>query len=425
MIKWSRDYEIKYLLIASLFIFFGLLSKESAIVFIVLTPIILIYQTRPTLSLNIGKGAVQYAVSIFIVLSVYFLMRNNATTGAKPVLSIENNYTLAFSGLDIIYFKLFILLEYLSKVLFPINLSWDYSLGYFAKKSYLIEAIISIAILAAMIAYTISGYKQREKAGLFFIWYLANVLLISNLFFLIGSTMADRLMYLPLIGLISGLVLLIYKLIKKYKISIYYAFGLLALSQVVYIPITYNRIAAWKSDDTLMANDYQNNKKSFRVEVGMVNYYLHKASKTNNLSQEDYQKCKNIVTGMVNNYNTETVFDSGFALYEQTSNYAEGVELLKIGIKKFPKSYKMNLNLGVLYHKQKDFANAEKYYLQAIKYNDKNDLAYSNLGMVYHEGGKLLLAKKYYEASLVLNPKKPCRFHPLKVPLQTWRNIYW
>lgn len=56
------------------------------------------------------------------------------------------------------------------------------------------------------------------------------------------------------------------------------------------------------------------------------------------------------------------------------------------------------------YGDQKDFQNAEKYYLKAIKADETFVEAYDNLGLVYRRMGELEKAEKYYKKSIDLFP---------------------
>jgi tetratricopeptide (TPR) repeat protein len=63
------------------------------------------------------------------------------------------------------------------------------------------------------------------------------------------------------------------------------------------------------------------------------------------------------------------------------------------------------VNLGTIYYRLRKFAEAEKYYAQAIEADSSYPLALFNLGNLYDEQGRLPEAFDHYRRALALNPQ--------------------
>ena len=63
------------------------------------------------------------------------------------------------------------------------------------------------------------------------------------------------------------------------------------------------------------------------------------------------------------------------------------------------------VNLGTIYYRQRRFAEAEKFYRDAIAADPAYPLAQFNLGNLYDEQGRLSEAMDHYRKALQLNPQ--------------------
>ncbi|MCG2725523.1 MAG: tetratricopeptide repeat protein [Elusimicrobia bacterium] len=88
--------------------------------------------------------------------------------------------------------------------------------------------------------------------------------------------------------------------------------------------------------------------------------------------------------------------------------YFKNPEAFWSGVRKIsPASSEAAYELGYQAHLCKDFATAEKYYLEALSNNPAQPDARNNLGVIYKQTGRYEKAMKFYEEELKLNPGKP------------------
>ena len=63
------------------------------------------------------------------------------------------------------------------------------------------------------------------------------------------------------------------------------------------------------------------------------------------------------------------------------------------------------VNQGIIYQRQKNYADAERALRKALEVNSSNPYAHNALGLTLREQGKFADARKHYEAAIALDPK--------------------
>ncbi|MEO8592414.1 MAG: tetratricopeptide repeat protein [Candidatus Solibacter sp.] len=101
---------------------------------------------------------------------------------------------------------------------------------------------------------------------------------------------------------------------------------------------------------------------------------------------------------------SEEWFQKGLELEETGAPVEQAVDAYQKVLELNPGAAGALVNLGTIYYRLRQFAEAEKYYLSAIEADPSYPLAQFNLGNLYDEQGKLPDAFTYYRRALVLNP---------------------
>src|SRR5690606_3909116 len=190
---------IKNSIIAWMLFVLAMFSKETVIIFYPF--IIVLFYIKSDLKKNWK--------SLLIITGFYaaaLLIRGVITSGYVAVNLPENNMVMMFNGIEKFYFKLHLFLMYFVKLVLPVNLSWDYSYGYFELKNYLFEALLSILLITFLLYSFYRAIKNKSITALFILMYMSGILLVSNILFLSGSTFAERFLFIPSLGLVLWLI---------------------------------------------------------------------------------------------------------------------------------------------------------------------------------------------------------------------------
>jgi hypothetical protein len=99
-----------------------------------------------------------------------------------------------------------VLARYLWLAFWPMKLSADYSFSQIALAHGSLEDWVCWLAVAAALALTVILWNRNRQAFFFAAFALLNFLPASNLLFPIGTMMAERLLYLPLAGLVAAVV---------------------------------------------------------------------------------------------------------------------------------------------------------------------------------------------------------------------------
>ncbi len=380
---------------------FAMMCKESSIAFIVLIPLILYLKSYS--KKHIYKTIAILGSSITILFLIRYRVLDN-----YEVLEIKiNNNVFSFTGVERWYYKLFLILEYIRLYLFPTNLSWDYNYGYHEIKSYLLEALFTLLLIFASVYMFIITIKQKSYYSLFIAWFYICLLVVSNTFYLIGTTMADRLLFTPSIGITVIIVMLLYNYLSKYDIKVFWLKlpSLLVLVFVVYYTfLSMNRVEDWKNDYTLIKSDYENGNTNFKTIIGLIKMTTNRIEK--NKSTKLIEQGNKLSSDMVRLYpKFEDTYKYTALFYQKVHNYKESIKMYNIALQYDARNIEYYWNLGLMQYELKDFNNAITSFTMClnIDLNPVNPSIYSLCALSYHQINNYDKAIEYYQKSLELD----------------------
>ena len=157
-------------------------------------------------------------------------------------------------------------------MLWPLRLSCDYSFDQIPVFSWRLarwedwKALIALATLAGLVA--MAGWALTRRRALFFLlgFLLVALLPTSNLTVLIDSMMAERFLYLPLVGFLGCLVIAVWAM----PWPAWARYGLLGALVVGFSVRTIARNADWESNLTLWTSARAVSPRSYRVHRSLA-----------------------------------------------------------------------------------------------------------------------------------------------------------
>jgi tetratricopeptide (TPR) repeat protein len=246
----------------------GVFSKESAVV---LPGIIILYEliwwksgpgARPFPRSRLLSGCVAAIVPIAAMLCARAMVLSTSPAAEWPF--VDN--PIVGGGFWIGRLTaLKVLGRYLWLAFWPIKLSSDYSYSEIPlARGSLYDWIAWLAVAAALLI-VVRFYYVDRLCFFFACFAFLNLLPASNLLFPIGTIMAERLLYLPLVGIVAVVVIAMHSGAVKYRVpeaALVVIFCLIAAGFIVRIWL---RNGDWKNDLTMATVSVQTSPNSFKV----------------------------------------------------------------------------------------------------------------------------------------------------------------
>jgi tetratricopeptide (TPR) repeat protein len=355
LFNYIRKKKSLMMALSLLSFFLSLLSKENSLPLVVMFPLAVYFFTDKPL-----KKTVSYGLMFSGVVLIYFMLRVQVLGGITNFTEIQViNNSLLESNDGTVRFAtaVFILGKYLLLNFFPHPLTWDYSYRSIPLHSVSdIGFIISLICYAALLVFAFIGMKKKNPAA-FGVWfYLVSMALVSNLFVMIESTMAERFLYLSSAGICFVLgVFAVRFLAKKIQPAFLSLKNFLELNKRILIPVavvvllfsfkTVSRNAEWKDNFTMLSHDVKNSPESARIRYA---------------------------------YGSALLFEKGLqeeSAEEKKKYVREAIQELEKGVSILPTYSEAMYHLLIAYRELEDYPNALRNWrnAQALKRNAKEE----------------------------------------------------
>lgn len=440
--RFVKTENKKFILYAVLCYFTALLSKESGITFVAIIPLSLFCFAHK----NVRQSLVLTAPFI-ITAGIYLAIRTSLVgmIGDRESNDITDNpfLQLNFPALPtpIPYVEklatcFWILLKYLLLLIFPHPLTSDYGfnqipiIGLSDPK-----AIASILIYLGLIGYAVkilleelklrqvSDAKREVPAKVLFayciLFFFFTIIIVSNLFFLIGTTMGERFAYISSLGFCLALAAFLIKIFKwesfvfqDPKSSVKKLYPLLLLL-IPYSYKTVTRNPAWEDNKTLFTTDVKTSTGSANAH-----YYFANTMFTEHINDDPSPKRDSLfheakkefrVAMGINPYFHYCYYNIGL-IWEKLGNPDSAIFYQQKTINLKPDNtmaqYMAKGALGLVYGKLKgDYEKAIPLLKEALLYRPDDTGYHENLGICYAMKGDLDNSIKEFETSLKLKTK--------------------
>ncbi len=270
--KYDENKKIKHLAIALASYFLALLSKEYAATLIILIPLMFYIFRNYTLSRSIKS-----VIPFLVVFIIYLFIRLSIVplNGDAETNDIIGNPYLYASSTQRIATIILTQLNYMRLLFFPHPLSSDYSYAQIPYTNFYNPFVwLSVLVYMSLTAAAFVLVKKRHVIGFALAFFLLNWILISNLFFNIGATMGERLIYHSSVGFAIIIAWILYKMLTPTTRA--KQIGVAAVMLIVTILCglaTINRNKDWKNNLTLYAKDIETSPNSAMLNSNIGSNY--------------------------------------------------------------------------------------------------------------------------------------------------------
>ena len=456
-LKWIDKNKIIYLGIALVFYFMALLSKENAVSLLVWLPAALYIFKKRSIWQSFLK-TIPF-IGIFII---FFIIRNSILKGSgfsaplgdellnNPFLKWEDGRMVAFSFGEKMATVFYCLGMYIKLLIFPYPLTHDY----YPRHIPIMQlnnfwVIISLLVNISLFIGTVWLALKRNILGYAGLLYWIALLIVSNLFFPVGTNMGERFVYMSSIGFCLVIAFLLSHFFKNNmdgKMPLYLA----AFIVVLFSLKTITRNPAWKNNLVLFETDIETSHESAKLNSALGSKYVSMAGdmsdgkeKTDLLNKGIHYLEKaisihplNIVSFLnlgnaqiylnkpelaIDYYNKALVINPlfkdakkniaiayrtiGRQAGEKERNLEKSIDFLNKAYAMNPDDYETLRLLGVAHGMKGEHTMAIDFFTKALAASKESAEAYYDLGIAYNASGNTAMGNTYINKAVQMKPE--------------------
>ena len=397
------------LILALIFYFLALISKENGISFIAILPLTFYFFTTQKLRVILFT-----TLSFIAVLGIYIFMRISIVPiMSKAGTDILNAPYLYATPVQHIATALMVLGRYILLLIWPNPLSCDYSYNQIPYVTFTDWRVwLSILSQAVLLIYALTQIKNKNLVAYGILFYFCSIFIVSNILIDVGTFIGERFLYQPSFGFSIAIAVAFNKLMEKISFkSITQKFSIISSLIVIVMVLcgfqTMTRNAEWNNDQQLWIDDVKKVPNSVLAHENVGNNYLKAATAalTPKESIDDMNKALNEFKTTIKILPTYSIswVNLGYTYSRLNNNdSAEKAFLQAIVVDStFAPPYN---NLGTIYFGKNQYPKAMTYFEKGIKIDSTYADAYGNLGACYQNTGQYEKAILFYKKALQLNP---------------------
>lgn len=369
--------------------FAALLSKENAITFIIIFPLVALIRN---MKWSNKSFYIPFAMTILATIS-YLILRKISTKTEITAYSTEilNNPFVRANGSEKWGTIIYSFAKYLKLLWIPHPLTHDYYFNQipYRKLSDPIVLLTAIGIIAMI--YLLIRYGKSKKEILFsFLFFGITFSIVSNVIFTVGIIMNERFLFISSLGFCIFLAWLVIHWVKNQKIVLVLSLTILLL----YGAKTFTRNLAWKDNFTLFSTDYFTSNQSAKVSTSFGGAMLEKSNDLrkidSNLAKSYIDSSIQVLKHSIEIYpeNSQAWLLYGNAVYARNNNVAEAIDIYKTALQLRPNYFDALYNIGILNYNSNNFDSAAIYLEKTLSVNSAHKESRDLLGKIYARQGK-------------------------------------
>lgn len=415
LIEYNNSNSFKFILFSAISFVAAFLSKESAISFVFIMPVTLLYMNGKE-SLKKLIVPTSFTLLLLLVGIIISQLSMNSELGKEAGEGAGIFYENGILGNSFFHTDLFnlklanaftLLILYLKSFFWPLKQLYYYGYNQIPVAAWSDSVVIlSLFLNLVLLVFAVVGFKKHKEISLGILFFFISISIYLHLFRTIADTMADRFMFVPSLGLSIVLVFGLGKLLKidfiKHKTesildlvksnskipkemqTLKYVF--LILSFLLGVK-TYSRNKIWKNNYTLISTDMPSLENCARAHNYMANELKSKLSKNYDEKTE---------SEMIAHYKKSIAIskDSYYSFiglgtyYNGSQKYDYAIPLLDSMVRVFPKQADSHYYLGEALFKSGDAKRAIPYLETSMKLAPEVFTTYFTLSMAYSRKGE-------------------------------------
>ena len=408
-LKYYENKQIKETLFAFICFFIALMSKENAVTFVVLVPLIFYFFYHTNLTESVKQSLP------FVGATILFLILRGSVIGQQfgteqnelmnnPFLKLVGNQYVPFDFLEKTATITYTLGKYVQLLFVPYPLTHDYYPRHIDIMNFgNWQVLLSVLLYVGLIYLMIKNWAKRSLLSFGIAYFLITLSIVSNIVFPVGTNMAERFLFMPSLGFCLIMGILFVKLLnilrgrvelKNINSNVSNSLSINGLADIpksalitfaiVFILFSFKTIdrnAAWKDNYTIFTTDINVSKNSAKLQNSVGGETIEHFKNSTDKALKD-TKMKEAITHLLRATEIHPTYKNPYLL------------------------------LGNAYFYSNEFDKAIQAYESALKLDPNYEDARQNLQLVYREGGKIIAQQQnniprgieFLQKAIELNP---------------------
>ena len=366
----ADKYSVKYSILSIACFSLALFSKEAVFAMILIFPLAFWLLLSQSIKRSLLYSVPYFAAGMVFLFARHLVLHGQVQNYQNTIL--ENVLYGAKGFAEHTATRMEILFHYLRLFFVPWPLSWDYSYNQVPVVDWSsFTPWVSLLFYTGMLVFAIIKIKKQPVISFGILFFLITLAPTANLFFLNGSTVSERFLFLPSLGLIIAVV---YGLAGIFKLNTSFYTGagknkfnwILGVVIVVFIGLTISRSGDWESNLSIYEAGVANAPNSSRTNLNLGNEYIKLGDKETNRQ-------------------LKTVY------------YTDAIKYAKASIAILPDNKTALYDIGLAYAGMGDKAKAAESYRNLLSYYPNHRSALNNLGAGFFDEKKYDSAYFYFK----------------------------
>lgn len=404
-LQLSEHFSTKFYLLSALLFFLALLSKENAITWLavmLLTDLVYFSHSNirdffQRLRQHLWRLYAGFLVTTLAFLAFRFAVLRGVT--GSEIQFLDNPLVNA-APLVRVLTALKILFQCLGLFFAPLSFSTDYSYNQIPLVTGMNSPVAWAILLLTAIFLGLLIWSFKHLPNLFFGlgFFAITYLIVSNLTLVIGTIRADRLLYMPIVGLClslgTALAWVHTRLMSKTSKRMFAVFMAAILLMLAVKTIQRNR--DWQDAFSLSLQEVKSSPQSAKAHINLGALYVKQNQA--DLALQQYRIAESIKPDI-----PALLIDLGILLKQQ-GQMDEALAYLRRAIALAPKDAQAHNNLGLALKARGDLAGAMAEFDSVIQQDPNNADAHFNKGLTLRLQGKVDEAIREYNRTLDIDP---------------------
>ena len=411
LFKFVDRGKLLFLVAACLTYAVGLLSKETAITYLVVFPLTLYVFTDLT-----PRKVARYTLPLAGVALLYFVVRLSVLSRfpTETYDFLQNTLFGAETWDQRHATAMMVMLKYLKLLVWPHPLAWDYSYNQIPLiRWYDYRCVISLLLHAGLLGYALHGIRSRNIFAYCILLYLVTISINSNLFVIGPSIMGERALYTPSLAFCIAAAVALVRLcglrwVDEFAGKRLVLVGVMLLILIPFSVKTFIRNRDWKDSLTVSLADIKTSPQSIRVQSTLAAVYLVIARQEEDpaIKKRAYSEVIFLAKKMLKLYpqHKEARYSLGIC-HTFLGQFPQAEQAFKQHLKMHPGDHKTYNNIGGLYYFRRDYRTALTWFHKFVEQNPGDAKAVNNLGVIRLDNLKRPAeAIPYFKRALALVP---------------------